>query len=109
MPPPGRAKSCSRSSINRYRAKLATVFTMSKTLDEIDARLASRMGDPARSVVLAITAPSYRGQKPSGAGQRRGARAPRSGPPPEKAARHDPSFALARWPVACCSCYGARA
>ncbi len=64
---------------HRYRAKLATVFTMSKTLDEIDARLASRMGDPARSVVLAITAPSYRGQKPSGAAQRRGPRASRTG------------------------------
>jgi DNA replication protein DnaC len=48
---------------HRYRARLATVFTMSRTLDDIDARLASRMGDPGRSTVMAITAPSYRGKK----------------------------------------------
>ncbi len=48
---------------HRYRARLATVFTMSRPLDAIDARLASRMVDPSRSTVIALTAPSYRGRK----------------------------------------------
>jgi len=48
---------------HRYRARLATVFTMSHPLDEIDERIASRMSDPSRGTVLAITAPSYRGKK----------------------------------------------
>ena len=50
---------------HRYRLGLPTVFTMSHTLDEIDARIASRMSDPARSTVMAITAPSYRGRPPA--------------------------------------------
>jgi DNA replication protein DnaC len=64
---------------HRYRARLATVITMSRPLDEIDERLASRMGDPSRSTVLGITAPGYRGKKSGGkpAGRRR---ASRSGP-----------------------------
>ncbi|GAB4572191.1 MAG: hypothetical protein Kow0077_10890 [Anaerolineae bacterium] len=49
---------------HRYRARLATVITMSRALDEVDERLASRMGDPSRGVVFGITAPSYRGRKP---------------------------------------------
>ncbi len=53
----------------RYRARLATVITMSRPLDEIDERLASRIGDPSRGVVFAITATSYRGRKPSGSGR----------------------------------------
>lgn len=55
----------------RYRARLATVITMSRTLDEIDERLASRMGDSSRGVVFAITAPSFRGKKSSSGGTRR--------------------------------------
>ncbi|NPV67291.1 MAG: ATP-binding protein [Anaerolineae bacterium] len=53
----------------RYRARLATVITMSRPLDEIDERLASRIGDPSRGVVFAITATSYRGRKPSSSGR----------------------------------------
>ncbi len=51
---------------HRYRARLATIITMSRPLDEIDERLASRMSDPARGTVFAITAPGYRGRKASG-------------------------------------------
>ncbi len=56
---------------HRYRARLATVVTMSRPLDEIDERLASRLGDPARGVVFAITASSFRGKKPAAGGSRR--------------------------------------
>ena len=52
----------------RYRARLATVITMSRTLDEVDERLASRMGDSSRGVVFAITATSFRGKKPAAGG-----------------------------------------
>ena len=56
---------------HRYRARLATVFTMSKTLDQLDERLASRLADPARSVVLALTVPSFRGKKSTSGGTQR--------------------------------------
>ncbi len=56
---------------HRYRAQLPTVFTMSKPLEEVDQRIASRIGDPSRSgdsarnTVVAITVPTYRGQRPA--------------------------------------------
>ena len=48
----------------RYNAKLPTVITTSKLLDEIDDRLRSRMLDKRLCKIYAITAPSYHGTKP---------------------------------------------
>jgi DNA replication protein DnaC len=48
---------------HRYSARLPTVITTSSTIDEIDARLRSRMLDSTRCTVFAIQAPSYRGSK----------------------------------------------
>ena len=45
----------------RYNARLSTVITMCSTLDEIEARISSRMVDPSLSFVWNITAPDYRG------------------------------------------------
>jgi len=47
----------------RYNAKLPTVITTSKTIDEIDERLRSRMLDMRLCKILGITAPSYHGLK----------------------------------------------
>ncbi len=44
----------------RYNDRLPTVVTTSMTLDNIDARISSRMADPRISTALAITAPDYR-------------------------------------------------
>jgi DNA replication protein DnaC len=49
----------------RYNARLATVFTMSYSLDEIENRISSRMVDPSISLVFNITAPDYRGDRKS--------------------------------------------
>jgi DNA replication protein DnaC len=43
----------------RYAARLATVITMRKALEEIDPHLASRMLDGSLSTVCAILAPGY--------------------------------------------------
>lgn len=63
----------------RYTARLPTVITTFNTLDELDARLASRMMDSRRCTVCSIIAPSFRGagsQRPPGAGtERRGSSA----------------------------------
>jgi DNA replication protein DnaC len=48
---------------HRYAARLPTVITTSATIDEIDARLRSRMLDATRCTVFAIQAPGYRGSK----------------------------------------------
>jgi DNA replication protein DnaC len=48
---------------HRYSARLPTIITTSATIDEIDARLRSRMLDSTRCTVFAIQAPSYRGSK----------------------------------------------
>jgi len=45
----------------RYIARLPTVITMSKRIDEVDPRLRTRMLDVARCTIFAILAPSYRG------------------------------------------------
>jgi DNA replication protein DnaC len=50
----------------RYNARLATVITTSNSLDEIEPRISSRMVDPRISMIINITAPDYRGEKPSG-------------------------------------------
>ena len=50
---------------HRYAARLPTVFTFAKRLDEIEPKLASRLGDARLSQVAAIIAPSYRGQQKS--------------------------------------------
>jgi DNA replication protein DnaC len=47
----------------RYNAKLPTVITTSKLLDEVDDRLRSRMLDKRLCKIYAITAPSYHGTK----------------------------------------------
>jgi DNA replication protein DnaC len=48
----------------RYNARLATVITTSSALDEIESRISSRLVDPRISMVIHITAPDYRGEKP---------------------------------------------
>jgi DNA replication protein DnaC len=53
----------------RYNAKLATVITSNLTLDDHEARLRSRMLDPAICNYLLIQASPYRlesGTRPSG-------------------------------------------
>jgi DNA replication protein DnaC len=49
----------------RYNARLATVITMVSSLDEIETRISSRLVDPKISMVINITAPDYRGDKPT--------------------------------------------
>jgi len=45
----------------RYNAELPTVITTSDTLDEMDARIRSRMLDGRLCTIYAITAPAYHG------------------------------------------------
>ena len=45
----------------RYNAKLPTVITMSSNLEDLDARIRSRMLDSRVCVIYEILAPSYRG------------------------------------------------
>jgi DNA replication protein DnaC len=45
----------------RYNAHLPTVITMAQPIDEVDARLRTRMLDIGRCTVFAILAPSFRG------------------------------------------------
>jgi DNA replication protein DnaC len=45
----------------RYNAKLPTIITMSGNLDELDARIRSRMLDARVCTIYEIMAPSYRG------------------------------------------------
>lgn len=47
----------------RYAARLPTVITTYNTLEELDARLASRMMDNRRCIICGIVAPSYRGSE----------------------------------------------
>lgn len=47
----------------RYNAKLPTVITTASTLDEIDPRLRSRLGDRRLVQGFRITAPAYRGSR----------------------------------------------
>ncbi len=49
----------------RYNAKLPTVITTSKSIDEIDDRIRSRMLDKRLCKIFGITAPSYHGAKPN--------------------------------------------
>jgi len=53
----------------RFDLELPTVITTSQPLDEMDARLKSRAANKSRSVIEAITAPSYPGKS----GRRRAA------------------------------------
>jgi DNA replication protein DnaC len=46
---------------HRYNARLATVITTSCSLDEIESRISSRLGDPKISLLFNITVPDYRG------------------------------------------------
>jgi DNA replication protein DnaC len=59
----------------RYNGKLATVITTSKSVDEIDARIRSRMLDTRLCKIFGITAPSYHG---TSQGQRKSSRKKRS-------------------------------
>ncbi|MFP4395775.1 MAG: ATP-binding protein, partial [Anaerolineales bacterium] len=45
----------------RYVARLPTVITSSRTLEEIDPRIGTRLADVSRCTVFSIMAPSYRG------------------------------------------------
>ncbi len=45
----------------RYNAKLPTIITTRSSLEEIDARISSRLIDPKISLVFNILAPDYRG------------------------------------------------
>jgi len=45
----------------RYNARLATVITMARKIEEVDPRIRTRMLDLERCRVFAIIAPSYRG------------------------------------------------
>jgi len=45
----------------RYNARLATVITTATPIEELDARLASRMLDPTHCTIFGILATSYRG------------------------------------------------
>ena len=45
----------------RYNAKLPTVITMSSNLEDLDARIRSRMFDTRVCTIFEIHAPSYRG------------------------------------------------
>jgi len=47
----------------RYNAELPTVITSADTLDEMDARIRSRMLDARLCTIYAITAPAYHGGK----------------------------------------------
>ena len=47
----------------RYNAELPTVITTAETLDEIDARVRSRMLDARLCTIYAITAPAYHGAR----------------------------------------------
>ncbi len=49
----------------RYNAKLPTVITTSKSVDEIDDRIRSRMLDKRLCTIFGITAPSYHGTRTS--------------------------------------------
>jgi DNA replication protein DnaC len=64
----------------RYNARLPTVITMQKSVEELEEtnpRLSSRMLDISRCTVFAILAPSYRGGR--GKRTRKGRRKPQQG------------------------------
>jgi len=48
----------------RYNAELPTVITTSDSLEEMDARIRSRLLDGKLCTIYAVTAPSYHGGKP---------------------------------------------
>jgi DNA replication protein DnaC len=50
----------------RYNAELPTVITTSDSLDEMDARIRSRLLDPRFCTIHAITVSSYHGQRKKG-------------------------------------------
>jgi len=62
---------------HRYNARLATVFTITCNLDEMDARIASRLGDHKTSTLFNITVPDYRVDRTS---SRRSYRGIKKGP-----------------------------
>jgi len=54
----------------RYNARLPTVITTAKTMDEVDPRIRTRLLDQRRCVRLLIAAPSYRGVLPQRGGRK---------------------------------------
>ena len=48
---------------HRYHAELSTVITTTDSLEEMDARIRSRMLDSRLCKIYAITAPAYTGKK----------------------------------------------
>jgi DNA replication protein DnaC len=55
---------------HRYNAELPTVFTTAETLEEMDARIRSRLLDARLCTVYAITVPAYHGGKRKSSGKR---------------------------------------
>ena len=51
----------------RYNARLPTVITTSREIDDLDPRLRSRLLDPARCQIWLIKAPAFRGAQPGAA------------------------------------------
>jgi DNA replication protein DnaC len=49
---------------HRYSARLPTVITTSREIDDLDPRLRSRLLDPARCQIWLIKAPAFRGVQP---------------------------------------------
>jgi len=64
----------------RYIARLPTVVTTSKEIDDVDPRLRTRMLDLARCHVFAIIAPSYRGSPQRREERKAGGRTARTAP-----------------------------
>jgi DNA replication protein DnaC len=57
---------------HRYNARLPTVITSAQPVQELDARLQSRLLDPSRCQIYEVTAPGYRGRAaPPARAQRR--------------------------------------
>lgn len=56
---------------HRYAAKLATVITMRKAIEETDPRLASRMLDVSVCTICAILAPGYHSDHPPKRGRKK--------------------------------------
>jgi len=52
---------------HRYNAKLPTVITTSREIDDLDPRLRSRLLDPSRCQIWLIKAPAFRGTQPGAA------------------------------------------
>ncbi len=64
----------------RYNAKLPTVITTAKPIDQLDGRIRTRILDPRRSVVFALTVPTYLGDPDHALRKRHGTRKGKTAP-----------------------------